>query len=162
MQLRDSKISPYIWFEHGAEHAADRYLRLFGEGRVLHTQHWPAGRPAPAGSVMTVQFELFGRPFVACNGGPHLNLNEAVSLAVECKDQAEIDRLWDGLLEGAGTPGRCGWLKDPWGLSWQILPRRFLQILRDPDPGRVGRVFEAMLRLTKFDVDTLEQAYAGT
>jgi predicted 3-demethylubiquinone-9 3-methyltransferase (glyoxalase superfamily) len=161
MHLRDSKITPFLWIEQGADQAVARYLRLFGDGRVLRTQHWPEGSPAPAGSVMTVQFELFGRPYTVFNGGPHFKLNEAFSLVVECDDQHEIDRLWEGLIEGGGTPSRCGWLKDPWGLSWQILPRRFLEMLRDPDPARVGRVFEAMMPMTKFDQAALEAAYAG-
>ena len=161
MQLRDTKITPFLWLHSGAEEAVALYLRLFGDGQVLHTQRWGEGGPVPAGTVMTVKFELFGRPFVAFNGGPHFTLNEAFSLVVECDDQAEIDRLWDGFLADGGRASQCGWLKDRFGVSWQIVPRRFLQMIADPDPARVGRVFQAMMPMVKFDLAALESAYDG-
>jgi len=160
MQLHQ-KITPFLWYASGADEAAALYLEIFGQGRIHRTQRWGAGGPAPAGSVMTVSFELCGQQLVAFNGGPHFKLNEAMSLVVSCDDQAEIDRYWERLTADGGSPSQCGWLKDRFGLSWQILPKAFLQMLADPDPARVGRVFQAMMSQTKFDIAALERAYSN-
>ena len=156
-----SKITPFLWYDHEAEAAAALYIELFGNGRVVHTQRWGEGSPYPAGSVMAVSFELHGQPLIAFNGGPHFKLNEAASLFVQCDDQAEVDKLWDGLIAGGGAPSRCGWLRDRFGLSWQIIPKRHMQMMSDSDSARVARVMQAMMTMSKFDIAALERAYAG-
>jgi predicted 3-demethylubiquinone-9 3-methyltransferase (glyoxalase superfamily) len=117
--------------------------------------------PGPGGAVSGVEFELEGSQFIAFNGGPHLTLNEAVSLFVHCETQEEVDRYWGALLAGGGTPSRCGWLKDRFGLSWQIIPEALPRLMSDKDPARAGRVVQAMLGMQKIDVAGLEKAYAG-
>lgn len=156
-----SKITPFLWYDHEAEAAAALYIRLFGNGRVVHTQHWGEGTPYPAGSVMAVSFELHGQPLIAFNGGTYFKLTEAASLFVQCDDQAEVDNLWDGLIAGGGAPSRCGWLKDRFGLSWQIIPKRHMQMMASGDSAQVTRVMQAMMKMTKFDIAALERAYAG-
>lgn len=156
-----SKITPFLWYGHEAEEAAALYIRLFGKGRIVHTQRWGEGTPYPAGSVMAVNFELHGQPLIAFNGGPHFKLNEAASLFVQCDDQAEVDKLWDGLIAGGGTPSQCGWLKDRFGLSWQIIPKPYMQMMSDSDSTRVARVMQAMMKMSKFDVAALQRAYDG-
>ena len=156
-----SKITPFLWYDHQAEDAAVLYVRLLGNGRVVHAQRWGEGTPYPAGSVMAVSFELHGQPLIAFNGGPHFKLNEAASLFVQCDDQAEVDKLWDGLIADGGAPGQCGWLKDRFGLSWQIVPKAHMQMMSDSDSTRVHRVMQAMMKMGKFDIAALERAYAG-
>lgn len=157
----EHKITPFLWYDHQASDAAELYIRLLGKGRVVHTQHWGEGTPYPVGSVMAVSFELHGQPLIAFNGGPHFKLNEAASLFVQCDDQAEVDELWDGLIADGGAPSQCGWLKDRFGLSWQIIPRAYLQMMSDADSARVTRVVQAMMRMTKFDITALQRAYDG-
>ncbi len=156
-----SKITPFLWYDHGAEDAAALYIELFGNGQIVDTRHWGEGTAYEAGSVMAVTFELHGQPLIAFNGGSHFKLNEAMSMFVQCDDQAEVDRLWDGLIANGGVPSQCGWLKDRFGLSWQILPKAFVRMMSDPDSVRVARVMQAMMEMIKLDVATLQRAYDG-
>lgn len=154
------KITPFLWFNQQAEEAAELYVSLFPDSRIGQVTRYGAAGPGPAGSVMIVQFELAGIGFTALNGGPHYQLTEAFSLAVDCESQAEIDRLWERLSEG-GTPGQCGWLKDRFGVSWQIVPGLLGRLLGDPDPAKSQRVMQAMLQMNRIDLAQLQQAYAG-
>lgn len=155
-----AKIKPVIWFEDRAEEAANLYVSLLGDSHIDNVSRSPADTPSgPAGMVLTVDFTLAGQRFQILNGGPaDFHLNESVSFAVDCDDQAEVDRLWDALTANGGEPGPCGWLKDPYGVSWQIVPRRLGQLLSDPDPGRARRAMEAMLKMGKLDIAALEEA----
>jgi predicted 3-demethylubiquinone-9 3-methyltransferase (glyoxalase superfamily) len=153
------KITPFLWYDTQAEEASALYIRLFGQGRVLQHQRWSEGTPYPAGSTMAVTFELAGQNLIAFNGGSHFKFSPAASLFVVCDDQAEVDRLWNGLTADGGAESQCGWLQDRFGLSWQIVPRAFLRMMSDPDPARVTRVTQAMLQMTKFDVAALQRAY---
>jgi predicted 3-demethylubiquinone-9 3-methyltransferase (glyoxalase superfamily) len=152
------RISPFLWFDGQAEEAARLYVSLFPGSRIVSISRYGDAGPGPKGSVMTVAFELDGRPFVALNGGPQFKFTEAVSFSVECQTQDEVDRYWDGLCAG-GQPGPCGWLKDRFGLSWQIVPAALGQMLGDPDPGRSRRVMQAMLQMGKLDIAGLRKAY---
>ncbi len=155
------KLTPFIWFERGAEDAVAHYLKVFGQGRVVHTQRWGENAPGAAGTVMVVQFELLGQQMTAFNGGPHFKLTEAFSLMVACEDQTEIDHLWTQLQANGGKPKSCGWVEDAWGLSWQVIPKAWFDMIRDPDPARVERVFQAIWAMEKIDLAALEKAYAG-
>ncbi|MBX5481105.1 MAG: VOC family protein [Myxococcaceae bacterium] len=150
------KITPFLWFNDQAEEAAKFYVTLFDDSKILSVM------PGPQGKAMGVQFQLAGIVFQALNGGPAHQLNEAFSLFVTCEDQQEVDSLWARLTANGGQESRCGWLKDRFGLSWQIVPRRFMELVGDPDRTKAGRVMEAMLKMTKFDIAALERAYAGT
>jgi len=154
------KISPFLWFNDDAEEAAQHYVRGFPNSRILTVERYPEGGPAPVGSVMTVSFELAGHAFTGMNGGPAFRPNESVSFAVLCDDQHEVDKLWDHLSEG-GQTSACGWLKDKWGFSWQIIPRRFLELLMSNDPLVKARVFGAMMKMTKYDLAEIERAAKG-
>ncbi|MDX1392749.1 MAG: VOC family protein [Gemmatimonadota bacterium] len=151
-------ITPFLAYAEGAEDAAAFYVSLFPGSRITGTTPFPPGSPLPAGSVMTVAFELEGRPYVALNGGPHFSFTDAFSLSVECDTQEEIDHYWERLSEG-GEAGPCGWLVDRFGMSWQVNPRALADMLADPDPARAGRVMEAALGMSKFDIAALEEAY---
>ncbi|MGW4380195.1 VOC family protein [Kitasatospora sp. NPDC004531] len=155
------KITTFLWYDHQAEQAVEFYLSVFRDGRVTDVRRYSEAGPGTAGSVMLVEFELFGQRYRALNGGPVFTFNEAVSLQVDCDDQAEADRYWDLLTADGGEPGQCGWLKDRYGLSWQIVPRRMLELLADPDPDRAHRAMTAMLGMTRLDVDALEAAADG-
>lgn len=157
------KLSPFIWYERGAEDAVAHYLKVFGtgSGRVLDTQRWGENAPGAAGTVMLQQVELFGLPFTAFNGGPHFKLTEAFSMTVACADQAEIDHLWAELPAGGGREMACGWVRDAWGLSWQIIPQAWFGMIRDPDPARVQRVFQSVWTMKKIDLAALQNAYDG-
>ena len=155
------KITTFLWFDSQAEEAANFYIATFRDSRVTRVARYPEGAPAPAGTAMTVEFELAGVPFIALNGGPHFKFNEAISLSVDCVDQAEVDDLWDKLSQG-GAPGRCGWLKDKYGLSWQIIPSGFQKLLAGDDPARSGRAVAAMMQMSKLDIGALQRAYDGT
>jgi predicted 3-demethylubiquinone-9 3-methyltransferase (glyoxalase superfamily) len=157
-----SKITPVLWFDGEAEEAANFYVSLLPDSRVTKVARSPADNPSgPAGSVLTVDFMLAGQPIQILNGGPDFKINEAFSLAVECEDQAEVDRLWTALTSNGGQESVCGWLKDRWGVSWQIIPRRLGELLSDPDPGRAQRAMQAMLKMVKIDVAELERAADG-
>ena len=155
------KITPFLWYDHQAGDAAALYIGLFGNGRVVHTQRWSEGTPFPAGSVMAVSFELHGQPLIAFNGGPHSKLNETASLFVQCDDQAEVDKPWHGLIADGGAASRCGWLKDRYGLCWQIVPKAHMQMMSDGDSARVARVVQAMMTMSNFDIAPLQRAYDG-
>ncbi|MDP4503781.1 VOC family protein [Nonomuraea sp. NBC_00507] len=154
------KITTYLWFDNQAEEAAQFYTSLFADSRILEVQRYPEGAPGPAGKAMIVTFELAGQRFIALNGGPQFTFNESVSLYVDCESQDEVDELWAKLTDG-GEESQCGWLKDRWGLSWQIIPRRLSELLSDPDPARAQRAMQAMLGMQKIDVQALEKAAAG-
>jgi len=158
--MTDRALVTCLWFDTQAEEAATFYTGVFKEAKLgaIH-RHTEAG-PGPAGSVLLVEFELNGQKFSALNGGPQFTFNEAVSIVVPCADQAEVDYYWDRLSDG-GREIACGWLKDRYGLCWQIVPAVFFEMLGDPDSAKVTRVTQAMMGMTKFDVAGLEKAYAG-
>jgi len=153
---------PCLWFDGTAEEAAEFYTSLLPDSRVDKVWHSPAETPSgPAGMVLTVDFTLNGQRFQGLNGGPEFDFNEAVSFVIECEDQTEVDRLWDALTTNGGEPGPCGWLKDRFGLSWQIVPRQLNELVEDPDPERARRAMEAMLAMGKIDVAELQRAADG-
>jgi predicted 3-demethylubiquinone-9 3-methyltransferase (glyoxalase superfamily) len=155
------KVTPCLWFDGQAEEAARFYVSLLPDSRIDRVMRSPAESPSgPAGMVLTVEFTLAGVRFIGLNGGPQYKFSEAVSFNITCADQAEVDRLWSALSEG-GTPGPCGWLKDRWGLSWQIVPARLHELLSDVDPARSRRTMEAMLRMGKLDIAELDRAADG-
>lgn len=151
------KITPCLWFDGQAEEAMNHYLSIFEDGRVLSVSRCGDNGPGPKGSVLVAKFEVAGLELMALNGGPHYKFSEAISLSVDCGSQAEVDRLWARLSEG-GSEGRCGWLKDKYGVSWQIVPRRLVELLSGSDAPRAGRVMQAMLKMTKIDIAALEAA----
>ena len=153
------KISPFLWFDTQAEDAAALYTTVFPDSKITEVHRYGAGGPGPEGAVMLVQFQLDGQDFTALNGGPeHYTFNESVSFVVDCRDQADVDHYWDALTADGGEPGPCGWLKDKYGLSWQIVPAALNELLSDPDPGRSSRAMQAMLKMTKIDVAELRAA----
>ena len=145
-------IAPCLWFDGQAEEAAHFYTSIFRNSKVTSVSR-------NNGAVLMVEFELDGQPFMALNGGPMFRFSEAISMFVSCADQAEVDERWNRLLEGGGTPQQCGWLKDRYGLSWQVIPTALGELMRDKDPEKAGRVMQAMLKMVKIDVDTLKRAY---
>ncbi|MGE0815985.1 MAG: VOC family protein [Vicinamibacterales bacterium] len=155
------QFGTFLWFQRDAEQAAEFYTTLFPDARITATTRWGAGGPGPAGSVMTVAFELGGQRFTAINGGPHYTLTGAVSIVVSCATQAEIDRYWAALTSGGGTAVQCGWAQDRFGLSWQVLPASLGALMSDPDPARAGRVGKALLAMQKIDLAALERAHRG-
>lgn len=154
------KITPFLWFEDQAEEAANFYTSIFKNSKIGSVTRYGEAGPGPEGSAMTVSFELEGLQFTALNGGPEFNFTEAISFLVDCDSQEEVDYLWAKLSEG-GEEGPCGWLKDKFGVSWQIIPTALSEMLSDPDPEKARRVTEAMLQMKKIDIPTLEQAYAA-
>ena len=154
------RITPCLWFDTEAEDAAEFYTSVFPNSRIVHVSHYGSAGPRPEGMVMEVEFELDGRSFLALNGGPDFRFTEAISLQAHCKDQAEVDRLWETLSEG-GEEGPCGWLKDRYGVSWQIVPSRMYELIADPDPERAQRAVAAMLQMGKLDIAELERAADG-
>jgi predicted 3-demethylubiquinone-9 3-methyltransferase (glyoxalase superfamily) len=152
------KITPFLWFDHQAEEAAALYTSIFPNSKVIKVLRYGKAGPGPAGSVMTVEFQLQGQSFVALNGGPHFKFTEAISFVVNCQTQEEVDAYWEKLSVG-GTEVECGWLKDKFGLSWQIVPTVLPDLLSDPDPEKSGRVMKAMLTMKKLDIRALKQAY---
>jgi predicted 3-demethylubiquinone-9 3-methyltransferase (glyoxalase superfamily) len=155
------KITPFLWFDTQAEEAARFYVSIFNNSRIVKTVRYGEAGPGPAGSVMTVAFELNGVPFTALNGGPLFDFSEAVSFVVNCQSQAEVDSLWPK-LSAVGRPGRCGWLKDKYGLSWQVVPTVLPALLSDPDAARAQRTMQAMLKMDKLDIAALERAHSGS
>ena len=157
-----SKITPCIWFDGAAEEAASFYVSLLADSRIDKVTKSPVDTPSgAAGTVLTVEFTLAGQSFLGLNGGPMFRLNEAVSFIINTEDQAETDRLWDALTANGGEPSQCGWLKDRWGLSWQITPRRLTELTTDPDPVRAARAMTAMMAMGKIDIAALDRAVAG-
>lgn len=155
------KITPCLWFDGQAEEAAQFYTSLFDDSRITDVQRYGKAGPGEEGTAMLVTFELAGQQYTGLNGGPEFNFTEAVSLSVDCASQEEVDRLWARLTEDGGQEGPCGWLKDKYGLSWQIVPRRLMELIKDPDEEKSGRVIQAMLGMKKIDVRALEDAYEG-
>ena len=154
------KITPFLWFNQEAEEAANFYVSLFKDSKILTVSRYGDAGPGPKGSVMVVEFELAGQKFQALNGGPTFKFTEAISLMVNCDSQEEVDTLWSKLTANGGQESQCGWLKDRYGLSWQIVPSRFMQMMQDKDPKRTQRVMQTMMTMKKFDIARLEQAYA--
>jgi predicted 3-demethylubiquinone-9 3-methyltransferase (glyoxalase superfamily) len=155
------KVTPCLWFDGQAEQAARYYVSLLPDSRIDRVVRSPADTPSgPAGTVLAVEFTLAGNKFSGLNGGPQFPFTEAVSFQIACADQAEVDRLWAALADG-GSPGPCGWVKDRWGLSWQVVPTRLFQLLTDADPGRSRRAMEAMMKMGKLDIAALERAADG-
>jgi predicted 3-demethylubiquinone-9 3-methyltransferase (glyoxalase superfamily) len=153
------KITPFLWFNDQAEQAANFYTSIFKNSRVLSITRYGDEVPGPKGKVMMVNFELDGQAFMALNGGPEFTFTEAISLYVNCETQAEVDYLWEKLTEG-GEEGQCGWLKDRFGLSWQIVPTVLGELMNDPDTEKASRITQAMLQMRKIDIGKLKQAYA--
>jgi predicted 3-demethylubiquinone-9 3-methyltransferase (glyoxalase superfamily) len=154
------KITPFLWFNAEAEEAANFYVSLFKDSKILNVSRYGDAGPGPKGSAMVVEFQLAGQTFHALNGGPVFKFTEAISLSVDCDSQEEVDMLWSKLTANGGQESQCGWLKDRFGLSWQIVPSRFRQLMQDKDPKRTQRVMQAMLKMKKFDIARLEEAYA--
>jgi predicted 3-demethylubiquinone-9 3-methyltransferase (glyoxalase superfamily) len=152
------KITPFLWFDTQAEEAAKFYVPIFKNSKIVSVARYIDAGPGPKGSVMTVAFELDGQRFIALNGGPHFKFTEAISFSVDCKTQQEVEDFWEKLSAG-GVESQCGWLKDKFGLSWQINPSILGEMLSDPDPRRSKRVMEAMLKMKKIDIGVLKQAY---
>ena len=155
-----ARITPFLWFDNQAEEAMHFYTSVFKNSRAGNVTRYGDAGPGPKGSVMIASFELEGLPFTALNGGPHHKFTEAISFVVSCETQGEVDELWAKLSEG-GQVQQCGWLKDKFGLSWQIVPTVLIELMSDPDPERSRRVTAAMLQMTKIDIATLRQAYEG-
>jgi predicted 3-demethylubiquinone-9 3-methyltransferase (glyoxalase superfamily) len=151
------KITASLWFDTQAEEAANFYTSVFKNSRVINVSRYTEAGPRPAGTVMTVEFELDGTRFVGINGGPQFKFDEAVSFQVSCEDQGEIDYFWERLTEG-GAEGPCGWLKDKFGLSWQVVPSGMDEFFGDPDPGRAERAMKAMLGMSKIDIAEIRRA----
>jgi predicted 3-demethylubiquinone-9 3-methyltransferase (glyoxalase superfamily) len=154
------KIVPSLWFDDKIEEAVNFYVSIFGDARITHTSRYGDNQPMPKGTVLTMTFELDGQEFMAINGGPMFKFTEAISFFVKCDSQAEVDHFWDRLVEG-GQESQCGWLKDKYGLSWQIVPNVLTRYMTDPDTAKAGRVMQAMLKMVKIDIPTLERAAAG-
>ena len=154
------KIITNLWFDTEAEEAAAFYTSLFKDSRIVNVAHYTEAGPGPAGSVMTVEFELAGQRFVGINGGPQFPFTEAVSLQIDCADQDEVDYFWERLTDG-GEESQCGWLKDRYGLSWQVVPAGMEEVFNDPDPERAKRAMQAMLGMRKLDVAALRAAAEG-
>lgn len=155
-----SKIAPCLWFNGEAEQAATFYVALFPDSAILSVSRYGDGAPFPAGTAMMVEFSLGGQRFQALNGGPDLPFTDAMSLSIDCKDQAEVDRYWSALTTG-GSDGQCGWLKDRFGVSWQVVPRGLDALIADPDPSRARRALHAMFGMKKLDLAVMRAAADG-
>jgi predicted 3-demethylubiquinone-9 3-methyltransferase (glyoxalase superfamily) len=157
-----SKIAPTLWFDGQAEEAARFYTSLFPDSRIDSVDTAPIDNPStPKGSVLTVEFTIAGQQYIGLNGGPDFKFNEAVSFTIDCQDQAEVDRYWEALVEGGGEHSVCGWLKDRFGVSWQVIPRILPEMMNGADREGAARAMEAMLKMAKIDVQKLREAYEG-
>ena len=157
-----SKISPCLWFDGDAEEAARFYVSLLPDSRIERVQRSIMDGPwGKAGGVLVVEFSLAGQHFLALNGGMKVDYTHAISFSIDCADQAEVDRLWDAVSANGGTPVQCGWIRDRWGVSWQIVPTALPKLLRDPDAAKAQRVMQAMMKMVKLDIAALERAAAG-
>jgi predicted 3-demethylubiquinone-9 3-methyltransferase (glyoxalase superfamily) len=157
-EIMAHKISPFLWFDSNAEEAANFYVSVFKNSEILEVSRSGEGGPGPAGQAFVVNFNLDGQEFKALNGGPMFKFTEAVSFMIDCADQAEVDYYWDKLTEG-GEESQCGWLKDRFGLSWQVTPTNLGDLIGGPDPVKANRAMQAMLKMTKLDIATLQAAY---
>lgn len=155
------KISPFLWFDANAEEAVNFYTAIFKNSKIKDVSRYGDAGPGPRGQVMVMNFEIEGQDFVALNGGPRFQFTEAVSFVVHCNGQKEVDHYWDKLLEGGGQTQACGWLKDRFGLSWQVVPDEFFELMKDKDPALRNRVMQAMMGMIKFDVEGLKKAARG-
>ena len=156
-----SKVTPFLWLDTQAEAAANFYVSLFADTKIVDVARWGAGSPYPEGSVMSATVDLAGQQYILFNGGPHYQLNESFSLFVSCEDQAEVDHFWNALVADGGAPIQCGWLKDRFGVTWQVVPKALMRLLGDKDRAKAGRVMQAMMEMVKLDVAELERAAAG-
>ena len=155
------RITPFLWYDTQAEEAANFYVSVFKNSKVLGVVRYGDVGPGPKGSVMTVEFELEGLKFVGLNGGPHFKFTEAVSFAISCETQEEVDYFWQKLIADGGAESQCGWLRDKYGLSWQVVPTILIELFKDKDAEKSQRVMKAMLQMKKIDIETLKQAYEG-
>jgi predicted 3-demethylubiquinone-9 3-methyltransferase (glyoxalase superfamily) len=155
------KISPFLWFDNQAEEAARFYVSIFKNSKIGKVTYYGDTGPGPKGAVMTVEFQLEGQDFVALNGGPQFKFTEAVSFTVNCSSQEEVDYSWEKLSADGGQTGPCGWLKDKFGLSWQVTPRVLVEMLQDQDPAKAQRVMSTMMEMEKIDIASLKRAYDG-
>ena len=156
---KKQKITTFLWFDNNAEEAAKFYTSIFKNSKILNISRYGDAGPGPKGSVMACTFQLEGQEFIALNGGPHFKFTEAISLLVDCETQEEVDTLWNKLTADGGAPSQCGWLKDKFGLSWQIIPSALMEMMTDRDPAKSRRVMEAMMQMSKIDIQKLRQAY---
>jgi len=152
------KITPFLWFDNNAEEAINFYVSVFKNSKIGSFTRWPEGGPGPAGQVLTASFTLDGQDFTALNGGPEFKFNESISFVVDCETQEEVDYYWNKLTEG-GEESQCGWLKDKFGLSWQIVPRILIQLLQDKDKVKAGKVMQTMMPMKKIEIAKLKAAY---
>jgi len=159
--MAGQKITPFLWFDKQAEEAAQFYLSIFKNSKILHVSRYGDAGPGPKGSVMVVNFQLAGQEFTALNGGPLFKFSEAFSFVVNCENQQEVDEYWSKLTSGGGQESQCGWLKDKFGFSWQIVPTALGKLMSDKDPQKANRVMEALLKMKKLDIATLEAAARG-
>lgn len=155
------KLTPCLWYDTHAEEAAKFYCGIFPNSKINLVSHYGDNMPMPKGTVLTVEFELDGKPFTALNGGPIFPFTEAVSFQIECKDQAEVDRYWEALVEGGGAYSQCGWLKDRFGLSWQVVPEGFVRMMESGDQAGIQRAMDAMMKMVKLDMAELQRAFDG-
>lgn len=156
-----SKIAPCLWFDGKAEEAANFYVSLFPDAAILTVSHYGEGAPFPAGTAMMVEFRLAGQRFQALDGGPQFKFSEAVSMSIDCEDAAEVDRYWNALTAAGGAEGPCGWLKDRFGVSWQVVPQGLGALVSDPDPARAARALQAMFGMKKLDLAAMRAAADG-
>jgi predicted 3-demethylubiquinone-9 3-methyltransferase (glyoxalase superfamily) len=156
------KIVPNLWFDTEAEEAANFYVSVFEDSRIVNVTHYTEAAPRKAGMVMTVEWELQGQRFVGINGGPQFKFDEAVSFQIECKDQDEVDYYWEKLTADGGQEGKCGWVTDKYGLAWQVTPAGIADLFADPDPERARRAMEAMLKMSKLDLGVMKAAAEGS
>jgi predicted 3-demethylubiquinone-9 3-methyltransferase (glyoxalase superfamily) len=152
------KVTPFLWFDGKAEEAVNFYASIFDDAKIGSMSRYPEGSPYPAGTVMTVEFELGGQNFIALNGGPEYSFTPAISFSIDCETQEEVDKFWNGLSEG-GREIQCGWLQDKYGLSWQVVPSVLPKLLQDDDENKADAVMQAMLKMVKLDIKTLQDAY---
>jgi predicted 3-demethylubiquinone-9 3-methyltransferase (glyoxalase superfamily) len=154
------RIVPFLWFDSNAEEAVNFYISVFKNSKILSITRYGDAGPGPKGTVMTMNFQLEGQDFMALNGGPHYTFSPAISFFVNCETQAEVDELWEKLTAG-GSDVQCGWLRDKFGVSWQIIPRTLIELMQDKDPMKSQRVFKAMMGMIKIDIEGLKRAYRG-
>jgi predicted 3-demethylubiquinone-9 3-methyltransferase (glyoxalase superfamily) len=157
---RMQRITPFLWFDRNAEEAVNHYVSIFNNSRIVSVTRYGDAAPGPAGSVMTIAFELEGQPFTALNGGPLFQFNEAISLVVHCESQEEVDMFWEKLSAG-GKKGRCGWLKDKFGLSWQVVPSTMIELIANADPETSNRAMQAVMGMDKIDIARVQRAVEG-
>lgn len=161
MSIQNQKIAPFLWFKDQAEEAVNFYISLFKDGKIISTTRYGKNGPGPEDAVMVMNFELLGQEFVALNGNSQCTFNESVSFYVKCETQQEIDQYWDGILNGGGQTLACGWIKDKFGVSWQITPPILPEMIQDKDPEKAARVMQAMMQMIKIDIQKLKDAYDG-